>query len=174
LRGIAQFGTIFGKLRGHIGTDLVAAFANSGPDGDMQIPRLGAEFRLHLSDGPGGDLSRGSSPACMNSGHGTFDGIYHQQGNAIGGFDRHQQPRSVFQERVAVAQAAGPATGGYHSIGVNLMQGCEVAATAEAFRPAGSEAMHQPVERLERTHAVDILRVLVEHTTKRGSAPARS
>ena len=106
-----------------------------------------------------------TAPAGVNGGDRTMHGIHHQQGDAIGGLDRNEHPWRVLQKRVAVAQTPGPATAGNYDIRVNLMQRGEVAATAETVRPACTETVHQPVESLERSNPVNILRVLVEHTS---------
>lgn len=163
LRGVTQNCVIFAKFCSDFRADLIATFSDTRSNGDMQILRAGGEPALHFGYGAGGDLPRRASPAGMNGGDGAMHGIDHEQRNAIRCFDPYEATRGVLQKSVAITQEAGAAARDYYGIGVNLVQGGKIAATAETRRPASAEAVHQPLEGLERPYPVDVLRVFVKH-----------
>ena len=111
---------------------------------------------MQFSDGAAGNLLYGSAPPGMHSSNSAVTGIDDQDRDAVCGFDRHQNARRVFNEGVAFSQRAAPAFGGDHRIGMDLVQSGDIWTLAEIIRQSGTKAVHQPIECVQRTDAIDI------------------
>jgi hypothetical protein len=65
----------------------------------------------------------------------------------------------------AFTERTRAAAGVDHNVRMDLMKCGQVSTTAETVRPAGAEAVHQPIEGFQRLDAIDVLRIFVEHYT---------
>jgi hypothetical protein len=86
---------------------------------------------MQFGNGARGDGPYGSTPAGMHCGYGSIPGIDNQERNAIRGFDGYQNVWRVFDKGVAFSQTAGPAFGGDHLIGMDLVESGDIWARAE-------------------------------------------
>ena len=60
---------LLSEMLRHLGANFIAAFADAGADGGMQIGRFGSEAFAHGGDGMLGDFRDGSPPAGVNGRH---------------------------------------------------------------------------------------------------------
>ena len=111
---------------------------------------------MQFSDGTAGDVSYSSTPAGMHCSDSAIPGIDDQDRDAVCGFDRYQNARRIFNEGVAFSQRARPAFGGDHRIGMDLPQSGDIWTLAEILRQPGTKTVHQPIECVQRTDAIDV------------------
>ena len=122
-----------------------------------------AEFRLHRAQRLLYDTAHGPAPTRMHRRHRAMLLVHQQDGNAIGGLHRHQVPGRVFEQPIPIAQQACAATRRHADIGMDLMQRGQLRIAGQLRCMACAEAMLQPRKPFERTRAIDILGILVEH-----------
>jgi len=99
----------------------------------------------------------------MNRRDCPIPGIEQEERNAIGGLDANEPPRRVLDERVTIADTAARTAGAHYDIGVHLVQGSDPVRGPEIFRPAGAEAMLQPIKLVESTDSINLMGSFVKH-----------
>src|SRR5208282_674947 len=163
LRQIAQTGIVLGELGSNLWSHLIAALADSRTDSHKQFSGAARELHPHRFDRARGDLPCGAAPAGVNGSDGAMNRIHDQNRNTIGCLDRDERSGRIFEQRVAIAEAARTAAAFHDRVAMNLMESRQMAATAETVRLARAEAMDEPLESIEMTHAVNLLRILIKH-----------
>ena len=128
------------ELDGYFGPNFKAARPNSGPDRDLEVLRPRPEALTHCLHGFGPDFQSGTSPACVNGGHGLMSNIRHQDRQAVGGSNGQQDSRCIRNQGIALADYAS-GIGREDIRGVHLLKGSHRHAGGPSLRGAGTESV---------------------------------
>lgn len=156
VRNISQFCVVFTKLLSHIYTHLITAFPDARTNGDVQIFRTAGEFAVQFVNGVAGNVSYGSTPAGVDRSDSSIAGIDDQDRYAVRRLDCDKDTGRVFDEGVSLPQRAGVPIGGDHGIGMDLVESGDIWTLAEIFGQPGAKTMHQPIECIQQTDAIDV------------------
>ena len=143
------------KYHRHLWPHLEAAFADSWPDGRMQIARIRAKPLAHRLQRALRNAGRCPTPPCVDGGYRAAPLIDKQNRDAISGPDGDHRARCIFQQGIAFADQPGAAARGQAGVGMNLFQCGKIGELARNIGVPRTESMEKPRKSVELLYAID-------------------